>query len=772
MLKEAKRLYDMGFAVHFIKPNSKAPVKSGWSGPIRDDWETVQRDYVLHYGLGVRLGESSKILSVTGEASYLANIDIDIKSSNPVHAEEARAFVEDLFPGLLQTAPVVQTGYGKRIFVRTTSPLPSRKLGAAADECKVFMPSAERNRRQELAVGEGKITAKELGAGYRMRPAWEVEFMSAGKQVVLPPSIHPDTGKPYVWVRGIDQVRNIPVIDDTIMRGGGRGQCAGAKTRKAAMSPVDFKPVKVRLKGRLSDEYIQMLDEDGPDDSATVFTICLAMVKQGFEDLEIMTVLTDERYLMSRAAIKRRGLDRSSQAAWIFQHNVVKARETLWTGRPFEVPIGDVVRIEGGAEGVAAQKIELCGESGWQDRIKRTGKDGMGPPKPIMNNIIEILNGEFSSKLFREDLFANRTIYGCDTPWGGKTDNEFSDKDRVLLAEWLSKRWHFEPRKDLIYDSAVAIAAHNAFHPIKDYLESLEWDGEPRTHSWLAKYMHAHDVRQRYLADVSHKVLCAMIARVYKPGCKFDYMLILRGDQGIRKSSALSILAGEKYFSSTTLHVGDKDSILKMQGKWIIEFGELSTLKADVRALKNFITTQADRERLPYGRLAHDFLRASILTGSTNQDDFLCDDTGDRRFWPVSVSDVDLEGLAQARDQLLAEAKYYFDLDEPLYLTRDIEQEAKGEQARWRPLQDVMIEKVGIALEINRKRDEKEAGRFPDNGFSLAEVMSKLDCRDDLQTQRRVGAALKANGFTKSFSRARGVPRNLWFKTDTISDLV
>jgi hypothetical protein len=194
VLREAKRLYDLGWAIHWIKPRSKAPVKAGWSGPTRDDWKTLHAEYTADYGLGVRMGAASALPG----GGYLANIDIDIKSKDPRHHDEAVKFVEKKFPGLLSRAPDIKTGYGMRLVCRTTEPVKSGKLGASSEECVVKLPTTEINRRQLKAVEEGKANRGPVKRGvYRVRPAWEVEFMSEGRQVVLPPSIHPETGKPY-----------------------------------------------------------------------------------------------------------------------------------------------------------------------------------------------------------------------------------------------------------------------------------------------------------------------------------------------------------------------------------------------------------------------------------------------------------------------------------------------------------------------------------------------------------------------------------------------
>lgn len=755
ILTEARRLFDRGFGVHWIKPGSKAPVKAGWSSPTRDDFATVEREYSEGFGLGVRLGQASRL----PEGGYLANIDIDLKGGRKFE-ELAFAVVRKEFPGILETAPRVRTDHGLRLFVRTEAPERSFKLGASAEECLVRLPTAEINKRQNSAMAEGKLTPEQLRAGFRVRPAWEVEFMSAGKQVVLPPSIHPDTGKPYTWEQGVTDVAPLPLVV--------------APNRSASENSVKMPPVDVRgftlavvdlVGSKLSDRILAMIlnGTDVSNRSDALLSVSIAMCRAGFSDSEIATVLTDpETYLGETAYEHAHTKSRKAAAAWILKYTVAKARAEVDVAKVFAAEVEVTPAL--GADAAAAQAKELC-EKG-ELRLKRGGQNGEGAVKPTLGNVIKVLVHVFGAGLFREDRFSGYKVYGRDVPaWGAKAGDEFSDRERPLVTEWLSKKYGFEPPPNVIYDAVAVLAAREPFHPIRDYLEGLAWDGVPRADTWLQEYMRAHDTSGEYLREVSRKVLVAMIARAYEPGCQFDYMLILRGAQGIKKSSALSILAGAKYFSSTVLESGGKEAILKMTAKWVLEFGELSTLRADMQALKNFITTRVDRDRLPYGRVAQDFPRKCIFIGTTNRDDFLSDETGNRRFWPVSVGWIDLAGLARDRDQLLAEAKALYDCGEALYLSADAEEEAAHEQSRWMPAADILVDQVHKVLTLNEAKAEGDLDWFPPDGFKLHEIMARLACRDDMATQKRVGAALRANGYRIKQTRRDGKNINAWCKT-------
>lgn len=739
ILDEAKRLWELGCGVHWIKPNSKAPVKEKWSAPERDPWEVVKKDYRPGYGLGVRLGEPSKL-----EGGYLANIDVDIKSDEPRHRDEALTVVESFFPGVLKKAPIVKTSYGLRLFVKTPEPVKSGKLGASSEETVVYLPTAAVNQRQLKAASDGVITQDQLARGFRVRGAWEVELMSAGKQVVLPPSIHPETGRPYIWERPLVMVSKIPEV-------------AAPTGKLKEVLPKEtgslFTPVAVDLVGStLPNTIVDMIlsGKGVTDRSAACFTASMAMVKAGFSDDEILSILTDKDTFLGETAYEHRSTTSRVRAAdWVRGYCLKKAKYEVSAARAFEAEVDVLPPLES-PEAIVNQLRELIPEAvDWREKIVRTGKNGDGPPKVTLLNIVIILEGVYGPVLFKEDLFSGYRIYAQDTPWGGKTDAEFSDREVPLLTEWFAKKWQFQPKRNDLYDAVIILAAKNPFHPIKDYLKSLRWDGVERIDYWLRDYMRARDADADYLREVSRKVLVAMIARIFQPGIKFDHMLILKGKQGIKKSTALNILAGTKYYTSAILEAGNKDTILKMMSKWVIEFGELSTFNKDIQKLKNFMTTVCDRDRLPFAHLAQDFPRKCIFIGTTNQDDFLNDASGDRRYWPVAVEKVDTERLEADRDQLLAEALNCYELGETLYLSEEVEKKAALEQARWRPDEDAIIDRIAAALERNARKENNDMTKFSAEGFRLSDIIYQIEGKDDRQTQMRVAAALKSLGYKK-----------------------
>jgi len=240
-------------------------------------------------------------------------------------------------------------------------------------------------------------------------------------------------------------------------------------------------------------------------------------------------------------------------------------------------------------------------------------------------------------------------------PWHGAETGEWTDADTINAKLWLGEHYEFIPNNTDIYDAIVVTAKRNAFHPVRDYLNSLEWDGESRLDHWMLDCLDAVG-NLEYLATVGRRFLIGAVARVMKPPVKMDNVLILEGPQGIGKSTAVRQLFNG-WSSESAIDLSNKDAYQQIQGVWGVELAELDSFnKAESTTAKNFFSVLEDRFRPPYGRVPESVPRQCVFVGTTNQDEYLKDYSGNRRYWPVMCRKVRMALLIARRDQLWAEA--------------------------------------------------------------------------------------------------------------------
>jgi len=284
--------------------------------------------------------------------------------------------------------------------------------------------------------------------------------------------------------------------------------------------------------------------------------------------------------------------------------------------------------------------------------------DASGAPERNEANVITALtfDAAFANALMFDE-FCQEIIVGRGLPWDAPDaahPRPWGDADDVRCAEWL-QRHEINVPPVVVSRSVVAVARNIRVHPVRDYLSGLIWDGTARLDAWAITYLGAQDT---LLNGATPSLwLISAVARIMQPGCKADHMLILEGAQGIRKSTALKVLASEPWFTDELAELGSKDAAQQMRGVWIIEMAELDAIgQADVSRIKAFLSRTTDRYRPPYERYVVTVPRQSVFAGTVNPDTYLRDETGNRRFWPLRCGDIDLDGLRRDRDQLWAEA--------------------------------------------------------------------------------------------------------------------
>ncbi|MDF2902390.1 MAG: hypothetical protein K0S25_28 [Bacillus sp. (in: firmicutes)] len=337
-----------------------------------------------------------------------------------------------------------------------------------------------------------------------------------------------------------------------------------------------------------------------------------------------------------------------------------------------------------GEERVASIHEDFEVEKDWLEELEYN-KNGTKLLSTRENILLILENDPNLAGKIAINEFSHRAVIKEKLPWANTSANSpWSDQDDSALKHYLEKIYEINsPTK--VHDSFQVLLKKHRFHPVRDYLEGLVWDGVPRLDTVFIDYLGADDTK--YTRAVTRKSLTAAVARIMVPGIKFDYMLTMVGTQGLGKSYILTKL-GQGWFSDSLTTVQGKEAYEQLQGVWLMEMGELSAArKADVEAIKHFLSKQEDIYRVAYGRQLSVFPRQCVFFGTTNDREFLKDRTGNRRFWPITVGihprkkSIWSDLSQQEIDQIWAEAVEVWKGKEPLHLSGELEVEAQMVQA-------------------------------------------------------------------------------------------
>lgn len=467
-----------------------------------------------------------------------------------------------------------------------------------------------------------------------------IEFKSAGRQVVGPGSVH-QSGKLYEAASGqISEIADAPArLLALISRPVVAFDDIGTKTY------VNDAPTQGR--------YLDYLEHQAPT-SGSYVVACRG------RDLGLPPAVTLELMFETWNPRRANGPRAIEELRSRVEHAYKYAKGAVGSSHPSAA--FDTITLE--PEQNKIEETPLAWNTGPQGQVLKT-----------FNNLMNFMKeGRYGLKhVFAYNEFTGRNEFVNPAPWHrGRMPRVkgVGDTDLKLLKGFLASNCGFDSTVQNIEEAVTNVADRNRFHPVREYLEGLKWDGKPRLDTWMADYLGAIDGGYpEYLAAVSRKVLCGAVMRVMRPGIEFHHVVVLEGTQDLGKSATCKILGGE-WSSDAPVDPHNRDTVDAMQGRWIIEMAEMETLrKTDEDALKAFITRPTDRVRLAYGRTTGEFSRQSIFIATKNpgaDGAYLKDTTGNRRWWPVrcqpiknratGLAQIDFKGLKAVRNQLFAEA--------------------------------------------------------------------------------------------------------------------
>lgn len=816
VLDQARPLVEAGVALHWLRPRSKAPVDTAWSEKPVPTWDDVKRSWRAGYNLGVRLGEPSRTA-----AGYLHLIDLDIR--RPEKAEEAWTALESLWPEV-RSFPFVVSGSGgesRHFYLVADRPFRSKKIARSEGYDLVFDPEKGREVK---------------------RRHWEIELFGTGKQAVLPPSIHPDTGLAYRWGRPLDldllDMGVGPTVADDLLTAWGAHRDAGAASESeddllgfVRAQPMGLSEAEIR-------ETLYDLPEEWVEDRDLWLQAGMALHHE-YEGKQAGLLLWNEWSSRSKKydADDQVRVWRSfgeSRGAPVRMATLIKAAGVARLERAHETDgdepespssnatdddIDDLLgdgpspkKPDGAEDALIAPGALLAPDPNWRSRLQYT-EDGKGI-RPTLHNVELIvrndprIRGVPAFNLLTQEIVQRGTpgtfrlrkpgpkpvkqlagpIWAVRDPVNGDLWSDERDNAIRAVIEAPSRQGGYSLKvTDRDLKAAIdLVAREQAFHPIRDYLSGLVWDGVPRLDTVFIRYLGCEDTP--YSRAVSRLTLLGGVVRAFEPGHKFDFVPILEGLQGKRKSSFIEILA-RHWFAELQGDFHDRKSMVeKMQGSWILEIPELSGFgKSEVQEIKAFVSARKDKVRLSYERRAREFDRQCIFIGSTNDREYLRDQTGGRRFWPVecSVDEIDTTAFEREVDQLWAEAKAAYDemravqprATLPLYLSDEAAKKealALQEERRVETAEDNLAGVIGAWLDGPladdlgfEDADDLLGGPTRRDETCLMEIWCEMLHRDRSQLDQRasqwLGRAMKqvegwhnaGQGRTKKYGKQR-----------------
>jgi predicted P-loop ATPase len=372
-----------------------------------------------------------------------------------------------------------------------------------------------------------------------------------------------------------------------------------------------------------------------------------------------------------------------------------------------------------------------------------------GKPLPILANALTFLREVLPDHLaFDEMLCVTRLIKPLVADHARFEPRAVTDVDVGIIQEMIQRRGLKRVSADVVHQAVDVRGSERRYHPVRDYLDDLEWDQQSRLSTLFPAYFGA--AKSEYAMNTGWMFLVSMVARIYKPGAKVDHVPVIEGPQGALKSTACRVLGGD-WYSDNLPDVGlGKDVSQHLRGKWLIEVSEMHAMsRAEVSQLKAFITRDTERYRPSYGRKEVIEPRQCVFVGTTNRDTYLRDETGGRRFWPIRAGRIDVDALARDRDQLFAEAVTRFHEGAVWWPDRDFERDYIAPQQAERYEQDAWEDAIREFLQTQPRVTVGQVARE-----ALQIGLPKIGTAD----QRRIGAAMDRCGWGRERDD-RGQPK-------------
>ncbi len=550
-----------------------------------------------------------------------------------------------------------------------------------------------------------------------------VEFKSYGKQVVAAGSKHPDGGMYEAAGKFEERVR-------------ASGKLLHALKREAVTNERE----RTLSNEQLAEHLAALNAEDYADNESwlQMAMSCYAATGGGGVEEFVDWSLSDSTYAEREGDIRARW-DSISVGGGITIATLLKAVSDAG----HQHLLREDPKVAFAAEPISEADLKFIDAQPKIDALFDRSKDGK--PKRTVDNVKRAIVG-LGIIPSRNILTARNVIEGTFETLNKYFPNAgavVSDDMLHGLRAAITEEYNFEPTIQQTSEGLSALALLNQFHPIRDYIDALEWDGRDRIASFFTDYCETE--MTPYTVAVAEVMFKAAVGRVYHPGIKYDTMVILEGIQGCGKSTLVKHLGGEWALEGlpNKSDMNDKDVIQQIQGSWIVEVEELAVMrKSDIDSMKAFLTRQVDTARFAYAREAREYPRQCIFIGTTNDDEYLLDSTGNRRFLPIKVGDIQLSSIEQDRDQIWAQAKIMWDknpTEKGLMLPEDIWGAAAVEQGHRRVADPI---EFGLARYLHH--DDREGTDFMTQEAILFEIMHKVSSELSSADLRRLTRAMHA----------------------------